>query len=179
MGAVKYVKSLTFDPKTCVVLKDVKQLLRFIEEKLEQEDALDGYYAIVTSEYKESDERIIEIYRGLWKIEESFKITESDFETRPIYLSREEHIRSHFLTCFVALVIASVLAYRMKGKHSVSAIIESLEKCSCSHNQKNYYLFDYYDEILADIGQEFNIDFGRKCMSLGELKKTLGKVKKG
>ena len=67
----------------------------------------------------------------------------------------------------------------MKGKYSVSAMIESLEKCSCSHIQKNYYLFDYYDEILADIGQEFRIDYGKKCMSLGELKKILGKVKKG
>jgi len=179
MGAAKYVKNLSFDPKTGEVLEDVKQLLRFNEEKLKQEEALDGYYAIVTSEYKESDERIIEIYRGLWKIEESFKITKSDFETRPVYLSREEHIQSHFLTCFVALVIARVLEYRMKGKHSVSAMIESLEKCSCSHIQKNYYLFDYYDEILADIGQEFNIDFGKKCMSLGELKKILGEVKKG
>jgi len=179
VGAAKYVKNLSFDSKTGEVLENVKQLLRFDEEKLKQEEAFDGYYAIVTSEYKESDERIIEIYRGLWKIEESFKITKSDFETRPVYVSREEHIQSHFLTCFVALIIARILEYRMKGKYSVGAMIESLEKCSCSHIQKNYYLFDYYDEILADIGQEFNIDFGKKCMSLGELKKILVKVKKG
>lgn len=70
-GASKYVKNLTFDKKTGEVLDDAKQSILLDEEKLAKEEALDGYYAIITSEYGESDERIIEIYRGLWKIEES------------------------------------------------------------------------------------------------------------
>ncbi|WP_010529451.1 IS1634 family transposase [Lentibacillus jeotgali] len=178
-GASKYVKNLTFDKKTGEILEDAKQSLLLDEEKLKKEEALDGYYAIITSEYQESDERIIEIYRGLWKIEESFKVTKSDLESRPVYLSRQEHIEAHFLTCFVSLVIARVLEQRLKGKYSVTAILDSLRKASCSHIQENYYLFDYNDEILSDIGQELGIDFGKKCMSLGEIKKILGKVKKG
>ncbi|WP_100013351.1 IS1634 family transposase [Lentibacillus sediminis] len=178
-GAAKYVKNLTFDKQTGEILEDANQSLLLDEEKLKKEEALDGYYAIITSEYEESDERIIEIYRGLWKIEESFKVTKSDLESRPVYLSRQEHIEAHFLTCFVSLVLARVLERRLKGTYSVTAILESLRKASCSHIQENYYLFDHYDELLADIGKEVGIDFGKKYMPLGEIKKILGEVKKG
>jgi len=177
-GAAKYVKNLTFDAQTGEILEDVNHL-ELDEDKLRQEEALDGYYAIITSEYKEQDEHIIEIYRGLWKIEESFKITKSDFESRPVFLSRREHIEAHFLTCFVSLVIARILEKRLEGKYSVPALLESLRKASCSHIQENYYLFDYLDEALADVGNTFGIDFGKKCMALGEIKKILGGVKKG
>lgn len=176
-GAAKYVKNLSFDSKTGEILNEANHLL-LNEEKLKQEEELDGYYAIITSEYKESDEHIIDMYRGLWKIEESFKITKSDLESRPVYLSTNEHIEAHFLTCFVSLVIARLLEHQLKGKYSVTAMLESLKKASCSYIQENYYLFDYYDEILADIGGELGIDFSKKCRSLGEIKKILGDVKK-
>jgi transposase len=118
------------------------------------------------------------MYRGLWKIEESFKVTKSDFESRPVYLSLEEHIDAHFLTCFVSLVIIRILEHRMKGKYSVTSMLESLSKASCSHIKENYYLFDYYDDVLDNIGNVLDIDFGIKCMSLGNIKIILGKVKK-
>lgn len=178
-GAAKYVKNIAFNAKTGEILEDAKKHLLFDEEKLRQEEELDGYYAIVTSEYREPDERIIEIYRGLWKIEESFKITKSDFESRPVYLSTREHIEAHFLTCFVSLVIARILEYRLTRKYSVMAILESLGKASCSHIQENYYLFNYYDDLLADIGTDLGIDFTSKYMSLGQIKKFLAEVKKG
>lgn len=177
-GASKYIKNLAFDKDTGEILQCVHQSLSFDEGKLREEERLDGYYAIVTSEWKEPDEKIIDMYRGLWKIEESFKVTKSDFESRPVYLSLQDHIEAHFLTCFIALVIARILEHRMKGKFSISAMIESLSKASCSHIKENYYLFDYYDNVLSDIGKELDIDFGKKCMQLGEIKKILGDVKK-
>src|SRR5699024_4046028 len=70
-GAAKYVKNLSYDKKTGEILKEAQKALLFDEEKLRKEEELDGYYAIMTSEYKESDEKIIDIYRGLWKIEEN------------------------------------------------------------------------------------------------------------
>jgi transposase len=58
-GAAKYVKNLTFDANTGEILDSVRQHLSFDEEKLREEEKLDGYYAIVTSEYKESDKKIL------------------------------------------------------------------------------------------------------------------------
>ncbi|SFE79378.1 Transposase DDE domain-containing protein [Thermoanaerobacter thermohydrosulfuricus] len=177
-GALKYVKNLAFDPNTGEILESVRQHLVFDEERLREEERFDGYYAIVTSEYKEPPEKIIEMYRGLWKIEESFKITKSDFESRPVYLSLKDHIDAHFLTCFISLVIARILEHRLKGKYSVTEILENLRRASCSHIKENYYLFDFYNDVLEDIGKELGIDFSKKFMRLGEIKKILGETKK-
>jgi len=176
-GAAKYIKNLNFDKETGEII-NTKGILSFDEKKLKEEEMLDGYYAIVTSEFNESDDRIIDIYRGLWRIEESFKITKSDLESRPVYLSREDRIQAHFLICFIALVIARILQHRVGNRYSVSKILESLGNVCCSHVQENCYLFDYRDEVTDAIGEALNIDFNKKFMQLGEIKKILGDVKK-
>jgi len=176
-GAAAYVKNLDFDKETGEILETSKALTLDLE-KLKEEEALDGYYVIVTSEYKETDDRIIDMYRGLWKIEETFRVTKSDLEARPVYVSREDHIQAHFLTCFVALVIARILEMKTEHKYSIAKMLESLGKAECTHLEQNYYLFDYYDNILRDIEEKFELDFSKKMLSLGEIKKYLGMVKK-
>ena len=177
-GAAGYVKNIDFDKETGEILKPSKALELDLD-KLKEEEALDGYYVIITSEYEETKDRIIEMYRGLWKIEESFRVTKSDLEARPVFVTREDHIEAHFLTCFVALVIARLLELKLDHKYSITKILESLSKAECSHVKQNYYVFDYYDETLKDIGEMLNIDFNKKMLSLGEIKKYLGMVKKG
>lgn len=177
-GAAKYVKNLSFDKETGEILTHAEKALELDEKLIAEEELYDGYYAIVTSEHKLSDGQIIDIYRGLWKIEESFRITKSDLETRPVYLKNLEHIQAHFLICFVALVLARLLEYRLGRKYGVSSILESLRKCECSLIEQNIYVFDYYDEILKDVGELLNIDFSKKYRTLGEIKKVLGDVKR-
>lgn len=177
-GAAKYISNITFDKKTGEIYTDTDKSLELNRNLIAEEEKYDGYYAIVTSEQGLSEERVIEIYRGLWKIEESFRITKSSLETRPVYLQNLEHIQAHFLICFVSLVIARLLEYRLNRKHSVSRILESLRKCECSLLEQNLYLFDYYDEILQDVGELLGIDFSKKYRTLGEIKKVIGNVKK-
>ena len=177
-GAAKYVKNLTFSAGSGEILQDAEQILFFDDDKLSEEEKYDGYYAIVTSELDMEDEKVIEMYRGLWKIEESFKITKSDLETRPVYVSRQDHIEAHFLICFVSLVLAQLLEKKLDRKYSVTAILESLNKCSCSLLEQNLYLFDYYDEILKDLGRKLGIDFSKKYRTVQEIKKIIGESKK-
>ena len=176
-GAAKYIKNLKIDKDTGEII-DNKAILEFDGKKLKEEEQFDGYYAIITSEWKKSDDEIIEIYRGLWKIEESFKITKSDLEARPVYVSREDRIQSHFLICFISLVISRILQRRLGNKYCVTKIIESLRNVSCSHSNENLYLFDYRDDVTDAIGEVLGIDFTKKYMKLGEIKKILGEVKK-
>jgi len=177
-GAAGYVKNIKFDKDTGEILSP-QTALKLDEDKLRKEEALDGYYAIITSEYKESADRIIEIYRGLWKIEESFRVTKSDLEARPVYVSREDHIQAHFLTCFIALVIARILEMKLQHKYSIGQLLESLSKADCTFMKQNYYLFDYYDDVLKDMENSFSIDFSSRVRSLGEIKKILAATKKG
>ena len=58
------------------------------------------------------------MYRGLWRIEESFKVTKSELEARPVYVWTKEHIEAHFLTCFVALTIARILENKLERKNT-------------------------------------------------------------
>jgi hypothetical protein len=175
-GAAGYVKNIEFDQETGEVIKTGK-ILELDLEKLKAEEALDGYYVIVTSEFEEADDKIIEMYRGLWKIEESFRITKSDLEARPVYVSREDHIQAHFLTCFIALVIARILEMKVQHKYSIGKMLESLYKAEGMHVKENLYLFGYYDEILKGVGESLDIDFSRKMRSLGEIKNILGSTK--
>lgn len=176
-GAAKYVKNLHYDKETGEIIT-TKGKLSFDEEKLREEEMLDGYYAIVTSELHQTDDKIIEIYRGLWKIEESFKITKSDLEARPVYLSREDRIQAHFLICFIALTISRIIQHKLGNKFPASRILESLSKVCCSHVKENIYLFDYRDEVTDAFVDTMEIDFSNKYMKLGEIKKILGDVKK-
>ena len=177
-GAAGYVKNITSDKDTGEILSPIR-LLELDKEKLQAEEALDGYYAITTSEYKESDDHIIDIYRGLWRIEESFRVTKSDLEARPVFVSREDHIQAHFLTCFIALLIARIIELKLKHKYSIGRILESLSKSECTFMKQNYYLFDYFDEVLDDLGLVFEIDFSQRVRSLGDIKKILASTKKG
>lgn len=177
-GAAKYVKNLVFDEKTGEIL-DSKQKPIFDEAKLMEEEKFDGYYAIVTSEWKERDEIILDIYRGLWQIEEAFRVCKGDLEARPVYLSRIERIEAHFMLCFLALVIARLLARFLGNEFSVGRIAESLEKSSGSHMGQNWYVFDHADEVTDALMVKMGIDLGKKYMSLGDIRQLIADSKKG
>lgn len=176
-GAAKYVKKVDFDKDSGEILT-ASSVLELNEELIRQEELFDGYYVLLTSEMEEPDDRIIDIYRGLWRIEESFKVTKSELEARPVYVWTREHIEAHFLICFIALTIARILELKMGRKYSIGKLLGSLSKARCTLLQQNYYLFDYYDEVLKDIEDVTGIDFSKRIRTLGEIKKILAGTKK-
>lgn len=176
-GAAKYVKKVEYDKQTGEIIT-ASSILDINEDLIREEEALDGYYMLLTSEMDTPDDKIIDMYRGLWKIEESFKITKSELEARPVYVWTNEHIEAHFLTCFVALTLSRILEMKLEHKYSVGRILESLSKANCSLIQQNYYMFDYFDEVLKDIGDLMNIDFAKRVRTLGDIKQTLADTKK-
>ena len=177
VGASKYVKHLVFDKNTGEII-EAKSQLSLDEDKIAEEEKLDGYYMIVSSEFDKTPDEIIDIYRGLWRIEETFKVTKSELDARPVYVSRKEHIEAHFLICYIALVLSRVLQHKLDKEYSVGKILESLGKCNCYQIQSNYYLFNYFDNVLNDIGTILNLDFSKRYMRLQDIKKNLGDVKK-
>ena len=176
-GAAKYVKKVEYDKETGEILT-ASSILDINEDLIREEEALDGYYMLLTSEMDTPDDKIIDIYRGLWRIEESFKITKSELEARPVYVWTNEHIEAHFLTCFIALTLSRILEMKLEHKYSAGRILESLSKANCSLVQQNYYMFDYYDEVLKDIGELMNIDFAKRIRTLGDIKQVLADTKK-
>ena len=176
-GAAKYIKKVDYDKDTGEILT-ASSILDIDEDLIREEEALDGYYMLLTSEMDTPDDKIIDMYRGLWRIEESFKITKSELEARPVYVWTREHIEAHFLTCFVALTISRILEMKLEHKYSTERIIDSLSRAECSLLQQNYYVFDYYDEVLKDIENITNIDFSKRIRILGEIKQVIADSKK-
>lgn len=177
-GAAKYIQNISYDRETGEILEG-KSDLYLNEELIKEEEKFDGYYMIVTSEMDKSDDEIIDIYRGLWRIEESFKITKSSLTARPVYVSREDHIHAHFLTCFVALTLTRILEMKIGRKYCVNQIIQSLRKSNYTHLEQNYYVLGYFDDVLKEIGNVIGIDFSKKYRTLSEIKKITGYSKKG
>jgi transposase len=73
----------------------------------------DGYYAVVTDRLDLSTEQAMEIYRGQWKIEESFRVLKTDLRARPVFVWTDEHIKGHFVMCYLSLVLVRYLQYLM------------------------------------------------------------------
>ena len=118
-----------------------------------------------------------DIYKGLWKIEESFKITKSNLETRPVYVWTKKHIEAHFLTCFISLLILRLIEYKINRKYSTNEIIESLKKYQSTKLEHDIYVQDFTNNVIKELSEKYNIDLSRKYLSLSEIKKLLKKQK--
>jgi len=87
----------------------------------------------------ESNDRIIEIYRGLWMIEESFKIAKSIIGASPVYLYRPYHINAHFLVCFISLVLARFVEIRLNNKYPITEFFFYSASFFISHKKNTAY----------------------------------------
>lgn len=170
-GSAAYVKDIAFDKETGEIVEG--RSLELDIEKLEEEAKYDGYYSIVTSELEMADLEMRDIYRGLARIEETFKISKSDFDSRPVFVRTNDHIDAHFTTCFVALVLIRLLQAKLGHRYPVRRILESLRKYNCTQLDVNLYQFLYYDEILKSCGKEFNIDFNIKYRTRQQIQRLL------
>ena len=148
------------------------------EEKIAQDEAMDGYYCIITSEQEMPDRDIIDAYRGLWRIEESFRVLKSDFDARPVYVSRDEHIRAHFLVCFVALLVMRLMQLDTEKQYSSAQIAKDLSNIVGHHMDVNVYLFDYRTTITDKLANAVQIDLSKKILKRGEIRDIMAKVRK-
>ena len=152
-GIKKYLKEI--DSETGEINKEI--VLKFEKEKYEEDVALDGYYSLITSELEMTNKEIIEKYRGLWKIEESFKVLKTDLQGRPVYVRNNDHVEGHFLICFLALLISRILEFKLEHKYSIAKIQNSLERATCRKIGNGIYSLNKQNEVFRAIEKEFNI----------------------
>ena len=142
-------------------------------EAIEKEELFDGFYAVCTN-LDDDPETIVNVNRGRWEIEESFRIMKTDFEARPVFLKRDDRITAHFLTCFIALLIYRILELRLNKecaslpgtglhrKYTSTAIIRTLRDMNMTRIGEEYYVPSYRRTELTDTLHEssgFRTDF--------------------
>lgn len=173
----KYIENLYFDEDGAVIDEPKKQ--PYLNEALIREEALyDGYYVIVTSEIDKSDQWVIDTYHNLWKIEDAFKLTKSNLEARPAFVSRDDHINAHFLSCFIALTILRLLQKETGGQYSATQLVDCMNHISCSLEDENWYLFDYRSQLSDLLGKQFSVDFSKKRLKQQDIKNILAQSKR-
>ena len=172
--SIKYAKDVPVNKKT----GEMASHNWIIDDKKIEEDArYDGYYCIITSETDMKDRDIIDAYRGLWKIEESFKVTKSDLSARPVFVSTEDHIKAHFLVCYIALLIMRLIQKDTKNKYSTSLISDALRKIVGHRLDTNLYYFDYRTSLTDELGKIACVDLSNQVLTKGEIDKIMSKVK--
>ena len=145
---------------------------------IDEEAKYDGLYAVCTNLEDEVQE-IIKVNHRRWEIEESFRIMKSEFKSRPVFHSKDEMIKAHFTTCFLALIIYRYLEKKLDEKYTVSEIIETLRDMEVKLENDDSYTPNYIRTDLTDALHDkfgFRTDF--EVMQKNFFKKIFKQTKK-
>lgn len=149
------------------------------KDRLEKYEETSGYSVIITSCINMSDEDIIKAYKNQYLIEESFKITKSDIKTRPIYLSNDNHIQSHFFVCFLALLFIRIIQIGLNRELSSREIIEAMKELNLvSMSRTSDSEISTYTENIDKIAKFLGIKFNEAVLNGAQIRKLFGDAKK-
>jgi transposase len=118
------------------------------------------------------------MYHQLWKIEQTFRVTKTELDARPVYVSREDRIGSHFLICFIALLIVRILEHELAHAYSSEKILTSLRKANVVELNSTTFKTLYYDEVLQNMKEALNIPFGMNIYTRKAIRSMLADTKK-
>lgn len=107
--SAKYLKITNKDKNG----KKITPVIGIDKEKVNEDLKYAGYNLMVTSELDMEPLQIYQTYHSLWKIEESFRITKSYLDARPVYVHKKETIYGHFLICYLSLFLLRVLEIKV------------------------------------------------------------------
>lgn len=148
--------------------------------RIAKEAETDGFYAVATNLEDSGDiAGILKVNAGRWQIEECFRILKSEFRARPVYLSRDERIKAHFLTCFIALLVYRLLEQRLGGRHTCDEIIDTLRSMDFLEAPGEGYIPLYTRTALTDdLHEAFGFRTDYEIVTNQRMRRILEKSKK-
>lgn len=149
----------------------------YFKDNLEKYEAqFDGLYALCVPENMDANiEDILQISKGRWEIEESFRIMKSEFKARPVYLHKEERIKAHFTICFLSLLIYRILEKeKLKEKYTTQEIITTLKNMITNKIEGIGYKQLYKKtDITTDLNNNYEFSLDKEFIGLRNMKKFL------
>ena len=96
--------------------KNNKEMAVPDEEKIAEQERWDGIYGVSTSHdrLKMGGAEIFGRYRGLWQVEEAFRINKHDLRMRPVYHWTPKRIKAHILICYMAYAVSVAVRHKLK-----------------------------------------------------------------
>lgn len=155
-----------------------KEIHSLDTEIIAKEEMFDGFYGVCTN-LEDKVEDIVKINQQRWEIEEGFRLLKSDFKARPVYLTRDDRIKAHFTTCFLALTLFRYLEKRLDKAFTCTEIITQLKDMNFYHVPGEGYIPTYtrtdFTDALHDV-YDFNTDY--EIISTRNMKKIYKDTKK-
>ena len=112
-------------------------------------------------------------------IEESFRITKTEFEARPVYVSTSKSIEGHFLICYIALLILRLIQKdKLKNNLSASQILKTMRNYKAMELDSNHYLMLYKDENIPYLSKAYNVILNQKEKTKKEIEEIFNYRKK-
>lgn len=149
------------------------------EERIAYQEQFDGLYAIITNQLGYETEEVTNIYGGLWKIEESFRVMKTDLQTRPVYVWLDEHVQGHFALCFLSF---SLMRYAQYLIHKKTDQFHSAQKLQRALNEPTVLVQGNYPIVTVtptdipveyfDLMESLNMPGLTTNMTLQEFKKA-------
>ena len=167
-GGKKYL-DLSYLDKETGELKPFSPIIKIDKEQVAFDAQFDGINVLVTSEIKLSDEAILDSYKQLSKIEDCFRVTKTEIDSRPVYVWTEEHIQAHFLTCFIALILIRLLQYKTNWAMNPTRMINALNSAKATHLQDDYYRLQENSD-MTELNKLLGHDWQRGIVKFEELK---------
>ena len=120
------------------------------EAKVAEEERYDGFYAVCTNLLDDNVGEILAVSEGRWQIEASFRILKTEFEARPVYVSREDRIKAHFLTCFLSLLIYRLMSRKLENKYTCEELLDKLKEMNFADIEGQGFMPLYTRNKLTD-----------------------------
>lgn len=127
-----------------------KKVYTLDEEKIAEESRYDGLYALCTDLLDDDPKTIINVSEGRWQIEACFRNLKTDFQARPVYVRTEQSVTSHFLVCFLALLIYKLLEKKLNKKYTCDEILDTLKAINFADIQEQGYMPLYERNRITD-----------------------------
>ena len=99
------------------ISKDCK--ITIDQKKLEATTQFDGFFGLRTNLENANPLEFLGTYRGLWQVEQTFRIAKTNLEIRPVFHYSPRRIKAHFLICYMALALVRYTEFTLKnsGQH--------------------------------------------------------------
>ena len=155
-----------------------KKLYSLNKDVIADEEKYDGFYAVATN-LEDDVNSIISINKGRWEIEENFRIMKTEFQSRPVYLRKDNRILAHFTTCFIALTVFRYLEKKLQGKYTCSQIRDGLNDIKFFKLAEEGYAPAYMrNDFTDDLHDVFGFRTDYQILSKSSLRKIISNTKK-
>ncbi len=119
-------------------------------DKIAEEEMYDGLYAVCTDLLDDDVADILKVSEGRWQIEDCFRTMKTDFEARTVYLTREDRIKAHFLTCFLSLLHFRLLKRSLKDAYTTEQLLQTLRNIKFADVEEQGFMPVYERQKITD-----------------------------